>query len=62
MRTTTVIDPFRIKANSICTDCASHTSLERYLISSIGFQQTQERRGAKRGGSSRLLELLTLTT
>lgn len=62
MKTTAFIDLFGIKASSICTDCAAHKNHERYLISSIGLEQTHGLRGTKRGGTSRLFDILSLTT
>lgn len=62
MKTTAFIDPFGIKTNSICTDCSSHTTLERYLISSINIGKTHAQRGTSKAGYSRLLDLLSLTT
>jgi hypothetical protein len=62
MKTTTVIDHFGIKANSISSDCAFHSNMERYLISSVGLELSYRRRGTGKLGSPRLLDLLSLTT
>ena len=61
MKATTFPDLFGIKANGIGNDCASLGSLERRLVSSIGSEKFGTPRGIEKRGSSRLLELLSLT-
>ena len=62
MKTITVIDHFGVKANCIGSDCALHGSLERHPVSSVNLEATHRQRGIGRRGSSRLLDLLMLTT
>lgn len=62
MKTTTVNDPFGIKANSISTVCAFYRSLDGDPISRVGLGLSHSQRAIERRGSSRLLDLLSLTT